>query len=589
MNKHLVLASLLLFPAIAGCAPGETSDESPDNESEALKVCAKGAKTRGIDVSKYQGTIDWGKVASAGIKFAVIRVGDGDDYVDPTFATNWANAKAHGIIRGTYQFFRPGDDPVKAANLFIQQVKAHGGLGAGDLPPVLDVEVQDGVSDATLRSRALTWLQHVEAGLGKRPMIYTSPGFWSGLGAGSEFTKYTLWVAHWETACPSMPNSWTNWSFWQDADNGHVSGISGAVDTDWFNGSLDDLKKFAGATSSGGGGTTTPSAPASLGGNVSDQPAVGKNADGRLEVFGVGPKGNMVTTFQNEPNGGWSDWYSLGGNLDGRPAIANNQDGRLELFVRDASHAMVHAWQDAPNGKIGNFATLGSGTWASDPVVARNKDGRLEVFAIGSDGALHHVWQKAANGGWSAWAKIGTAGGGLSDPQAILGADDKIHVVARGKDGATWITAETAASGSSWTALKSLGGTATSAPAVVKSGSGQLGLFVRGSDGALWHAWENSVGGTWSKWISLGGGVHDPFAATDTDGRMEVFVRGNNDALYRTRQKEAGGAWEGFTKMGGTVSGRPVAMKNKDGRLEVFYRSTDGSVHHAWQSAPVNW
>ena len=582
MNKHLALATLLLLPTLAGCAPAESNDiENPDDDAEELKVCAAGAKVRGIDVSYWQGAINWPKVAAAGIKFAIVRVGDGDSYVDSRFAENWAGTKANGIIRGTYQFFRAGDDPVKAADLFIKQIKASGGMQPGDLPPVLDIEVQDGVSDATLRSRALTWLQRVEAGLGKRPMIYTSPGFWNGIGAGSEFTKYTLWVAHWETACPTMPSSWSGWKFWQDADDGHVSGISGNVDTDWFNGSLDDLKKFAGAASAGGSTADLHS----LGGNISDQPTVGKNADGRLEVFGVGPKGNMLTTFQTEPNGGWSDWYSLGGNLDGRPAVGNNQDGRIEVFVRDAAHAMVHAWQDAPNGKIGNFATMG-GSWTSDPAVARNSDGRLSVFAVGNNGALYHASQTKANGGWSSWASLGTAGGGLLEPQAVLSADNKIRVVARGKDGATWITAQTSSGFSAW---KSLGGKATSAPTLVKSGSGQLGLFARGSDGALWHAWENKVGGTWSQWISLGGSVQDPFAATDTDGRMEVFVRGNDNALWRTRQKTAGGNWEGFTKMGGAVSGRPVAGQNKDGRLEVFYRATDGSVHHAWQSAPVVW
>jgi GH25 family lysozyme M1 (1,4-beta-N-acetylmuramidase) len=586
MLKHIALASLFLVPSLAGCASNGTTDsENPDSESEGLKVCAKGATVRGVDVSKYQGSIDWKQVAAHGIKFAIARVGDGQSYVDPDFGANWAGMKAHGIIRGTYQFFRAGDDPIKSADNFVKTIKAHGGMVAGDLPPVLDVEVQDGVSDATLRAHALKWLEHVEAALGKRPMIYSAPGFWNTIGAGSEFTKYTLWVANWQTSCPSMPSSWSSWKFWQDADNGHVPGISGNVDTDYFNGSLADLKAFAGATSGGGTSGGTTSAPASLGGNVADQPGVGRNPDGRLEVFGVGPKGNLVTAFQKTAGGAWSDWFSLGGNLDGRPAVNNNLDGRLELFVRSAAGAMEHAWQDAPNGKIGAFASLG-GKWTSDPTVARNKDGRLEVFAIGTDGALHHASQTKANGGWSAWATLGTAGGGLLDPQAILAHDGKLRVVARGKDGATWITAQQA---SGWSTWSSVGGKATSAPAVVMAGGGQLALFVRGTDGALWHAWEKSPGGAWSTWISLGGQVQDPYATTDADGRMDVFVRGSNDALYRTRQKAPGGSWEGFTKMGGSVSGRPAAAQDKDGRLEVFYRSTDGSVHHAWEKAPEQW
>lgn len=586
MHKHLALAALLLVPAFAGCTSNDsTSDEDPDSDAEGLKVCAKGTTTKGIDVSSWQGHIDWAKVASGGIKFAMIRVGDGDSYLDSQFANNWSGAKAHGVLRGTYHFFRPGDDPVKQADNFVKQIKAHGGLADGDLPPVLDVEVQ-GVSDATLRKRALTWLQHVEAALGRRPMIYTSPGFWSGLGAGSEFAKYPLWVAHWDTACPSVPSSWSGWKLWQTHDDGHVSGISGNVDTDVFNGSLADLKAFAGGTTtSGGGGSTTTPALASLGGKVSDAPAVGRNPDGRLEVFAVGAKGNLETIFQSSPGGKWSDWYSLGGNFDGRPASINNQDGRLEVFVRNASGAIEHAWQDAPNGKIGAWHTW-SGAMSSDPAVAKNHDGRLEVFAVGTDGAVHHAWQTAANGGWSSFASLGKAGGGFLEVSAVRADDDHLRALARGKDGHIYLAAQQSNKWSTWT---SLGGSAESAPAVVLAKTGQLALFVRGSNGHLMHTWENSAGGTWASWISLGGTVYEPAAALDLDGRIEVFVRGTDKALWRTRQKEAGGAWEGFTKMGGTMAGGPQAAANKDGRLEVFFRATDSTVHHVWEKSPEVW
>src|SRR4051812_46519806 len=105
MLKHVALAALILLPAFAGCAPSESTDEeNPDTESEALKVCAKGATVKGIDVSKWQGSIDWAKVKASGVAFAIARVGDGDSYVDPQFGANWSGMKAHGIIRGTYHF-----------------------------------------------------------------------------------------------------------------------------------------------------------------------------------------------------------------------------------------------------------------------------------------------------------------------------------------------------------------------------------------------------------------------------------------------------------------------------------------------------
>jgi hypothetical protein len=339
----------------------------------------------------------------------------------------------------------------------------------------------------------------------------------------------------------------------------------------------------------GGDGAPAPAPTgglATLGGHVAAEPTLGVNADGRIEVFGVGPKGNLLTTFQTAPNGGWSGWFSLGGNLEGTPAVGVNADKRLEVFARSASGTMEHAWQDAPSGKMGNFASLG-GTWASDPAVTRNHDGRLEVFAIGNDGALHHVAQTKPNGGWASWASLGSAGGGLTEPRAILAHDGTLRVVAIGKDEATYVIAQET---SGWGAWTSLGGKATSNPSVARNGDGRLEIFVRGTDGALWHRWEKTVNGAWSAWTSLGGGVHRPFASTDADGRIEVFARGDGPgALYRIAQKSPGGAWGGWTKMGGEVSGGAQATRNQDGRLEVFFRATDGSVQHAWETAPEKW
>ncbi|MFO0759865.1 MAG: phage tail tip lysozyme [Byssovorax sp.] len=338
----------------------------------------------------------------------------------------------------------------------------------------------------------------------------------------------------------------------------------------------------------GGDGAPPPPAQsglASLGGSIAGDPAVGANADGRLEVFALGPKGNMVTTFQTEPNGGWSGWFSLGGNLEGRPAVANNEDGRIELFARSAGNTLEHAWQDSPNGKIGNFATMG-GTWTSDPTVARNEDGRLEVFAIGNDGALHHAYQVKANGGWSGFSSLGSAGGGLSEPRAIRAQDGKLRVFAIGKDEATYVIAQESGGWSAWT---SLGGKATSNPTVVKNADGRLEVFVRGTDGALFHQWEKTVNGAWSGWASFGGGIHRPFASTDADGRIELFARGDNQALYRIAQKAPNSGWGSWTKMGGEMTGGAAAKRNKDGRLEVFIRAADGSVQHAWESAPGKW
>jgi lysozyme len=225
------------------CDPDDGSGENVElaTVEYALKVCADGPTTKGIDVSKWQGDIDWPKVAGAGIKFAFIRVSDGLNYPDPKFQYNWAEARAAGVVRGVYQYFRPSQDAVEQATYLLDQM---GPLQEGDLPPVIDVETVDGQSAAKVIDQVAIWLETVEQGAGVRPLIYTSAGFWASLGTDG-FTDYPLWVANWETDCPLMPDGWTEWVFWQTAADGTVAGIDEAVDLDVFNGDLAALQGFA--------------------------------------------------------------------------------------------------------------------------------------------------------------------------------------------------------------------------------------------------------------------------------------------------------------------------------------------------------
>lgn len=128
---------------------------------------------------------------------------DGDSFVDPEFQKSWAGAKSAGVVRGAHQFFRPQQDPVAQADLLIKHM---GALDVGDLSPVLDVEVSDGVSGATIAARVGQWVSHIKAKTGRTAIIYTAPGFWNGLGTKS-YGADALWVANWGVSCPSMPRS----------------------------------------------------------------------------------------------------------------------------------------------------------------------------------------------------------------------------------------------------------------------------------------------------------------------------------------------------------------------------------------------
>jgi len=206
-----------------------------------------GSYLEGIDVSHWQGAIDWSGVAYAGKKFAIMKATEGQTYVDSKYAWNHAYARAYGLRVGAYHFANPSstaNDAILEADWFVQNMD----IKAGDLNPALDLETSGGLSTAALQSWVSQWLNEVYAKVGMRPMIYTSPAFWRTYLADTHWFAdqgYTvLWVAHWFVSQPSVPgNNWGGhgWTFWQYSDCGSVLGIGGCVDLDRFNGT--DLTK----------------------------------------------------------------------------------------------------------------------------------------------------------------------------------------------------------------------------------------------------------------------------------------------------------------------------------------------------------
>ncbi len=235
----VALTSASLACAIAACSGGSGSQNACVSSTASplgSAVCPGAAIVRGVDVSVYQGRIDWSQTKAAGVSFAFARVSDGTGYSDTEFAANWPAMKAAGVVRGAYQFFRPGEDPTAQATLFASMLSAAGGIGAGDLPAVMDLEVTDGLSDMTIQSRMQTWFSAMQQATGMTPMLYLSPSFASHAGTG--FGMHALWIANWGVPCPSVPAAWSTWAFWQDSDMGKVTGIPAAVDLDEFDGPL---------------------------------------------------------------------------------------------------------------------------------------------------------------------------------------------------------------------------------------------------------------------------------------------------------------------------------------------------------------
>ena len=200
-----------------------------------------GYQVHGIDVSHYQGDINWKMLEQTRqgqfpIQFIFMKATEGGDYSDDRFTANFDSARAHGFIRGAYHFYNPKTDANKQADFFIQSVK----LEPGDLPPVLDIE-KKGKDMKKLQSDLKLWLRKVENHYGVKPIIYASYKFKTRYLNDSVFNTYPYWIAHYYVDSVRYEG---DWKFWQHTDVGTLPGIEEKVDLNVFNGGKNELDAF---------------------------------------------------------------------------------------------------------------------------------------------------------------------------------------------------------------------------------------------------------------------------------------------------------------------------------------------------------
>ena len=211
-----------------------------NEKSNIDKLHQHRGKSFGIDVSRWQGNIDWSQVSLIHNKFPIdfvfIKATDGNNWTDPMFERNWAGAGHRKILRGPYHYFKTNQDGASQAKRFIRTVC----LQPGDLPPVLDIEEHpNGMTMAQLKVELKEWLHIVEAHYGIKPIVYSGDTFFNHF-LIQEFSHYTLWIANY--------NAWViepkaHWHIWQFSDKGRVNGIQGDVDLNIFSGKIADLVK----------------------------------------------------------------------------------------------------------------------------------------------------------------------------------------------------------------------------------------------------------------------------------------------------------------------------------------------------------
>ena len=316
-----------------------------------------------------------------------------------------------------------------------------------------------------------------------------------------------------------------------------------------------------------------------------DNPVVINNKDGRLEVFATGYTsgatpymgGDLWHISQSKPSKGpWSAWKTLGSPpyksvKINRLGVGRNSDGRLEVFATGAVWSVIspkegiwHIWQQKPNkGPWSKWASLGKPSAVNSltnlpAVVSQNRDGRLEIFVTKS--SLWHMYQsKPSIGPWIGWGKMGNPKNTSFNliPVAVeQNSDGRLEVFAvdyfNGKDyskGSLWHMYQSKPSKGPWIGWGSLGRPGnvplTQEPVVERDSNGCLVVFSINFESSLWYKYQTeSKKGPWSSWYNLGKppavSISNNTVSKNKDGRLEVFVQGFgsgiNDVLWHNWQ-----------------------------------------------------
>ena len=419
------------------------------------------AASTGPDISSWQhpngAGINWMLVKASGRSFVFIKATEDTTYTNPYFAADWAGAKAAAINHGAYHFARPASSAAAQAAYFVSV--AGQAQSPGDLPPVLDLEDNGGLSPAALVGWTQTFLGTVQSLTGRVPMIYASPNFWrNSMGNSTAFAAYPLWLAQWAPS-PSfpLPGGWGSWTFWQYTDAGVVAGIPATVDLSQFCCAYGSLSALA----LGSPYPPAPSPPPSNGTNLYAA-MLNSTGSGRVEVHGLA-QGSHYTQFILQSTTALgpvpaADWQFFVGSFrgDGQPDLfgihdRNTASGRVEVHVLSAVSGyqsfLLHAATALSAVPASQFEfTLGS----------LGGDRRSNLYAIdlnntGSNRVEVHVLSESSN--FTSWGlhsatalgtvpnpadwqfKIGDAGGSgdlIAIPHTFTGSGrTEVHVMTR--------------------------------------------------------------------------------------------------------------------------------------------------------------
>lgn len=203
----------------------------------------------GLDASSWQhphgAPVDWHAAAASGQTYAFIKATEGTGPANRYYESDVHNARAAGMVIGSYHMARPAMEPAQQAHAFADRLQS---VGGPQLPPVLDLEYDEELDPAELAEWTQIFLDTLTERTGRTPIIYTYRSFWiEQMANTTRFAEYPLWLAEYGVSQPTLPviGGWSEWLFWQRAETGRVPGFVDKVDLNVFAGTPSDLDAWS--------------------------------------------------------------------------------------------------------------------------------------------------------------------------------------------------------------------------------------------------------------------------------------------------------------------------------------------------------
>ncbi|MDQ3898271.1 MAG: hypothetical protein M3326_13675 [Actinomycetota bacterium] len=499
-GRMITVALALVAGVVAVGTPGPARAAAPP----------AGYPIIGLDVSAFQGTVDWGTVAANGALFAYARASEQANIADAAFDANYHGAKGKGLFAGAYHRARPDASSGRSqADYFIDQ--AQYARDGRTLPPMLDIEwprsTWTGLNACYNMTTAqlVAWIRdfvyEVEARTGQLAMIYTNPNWWGPCtGNDATFGAYPLFNSGYLAAPPPPPAGWATWTFWQYDSAGTFPG-----DQDVFNGDYAGLQRLAGGIP----------ASISLRANVNDRYVVAENG------------GTSPLIANRTAIGPWERFYVVDAG-SGYVALRSNVNGRFVTAENAGSSPLV-----------ANRALVGD--WERFQIVD-NGDGSISLRAFVNGryvvaenaGTSSLIANRSAIGPWEKFTRIG--------PSTVISlrADVNNRYVVAENAGSSPLIANRAAIGP-WEQFS-----------VVDAGGGYVALRARANN--LYVVAENGGGsplianrsavGPWERFQLVAGSAGSFSLRADANGKWVTAENAGNSPLIANRT--AVGLWEQF-------------------------------------------